>query len=375
MNYTSQKIQDILTSPSAVEGLDYIIPIYGEAETALWLFQAMGLEMDSCKQWVQELADQTIPQRATWSLPYWEDMLGLPQNSGLTEAERRDNVLLYRSMRAPLNPEKLSFLLEKASGVPVTIEERTAKNTFQAVFYGVPEIRRMGQAKNKLYEVRPAHLIYTLMAKEEIPFLNGEDWLLRLHGLLVQAAISNYPSYIRLDGQRRLNGEWVLDAVLAGSAFHRLTLQMAMRNKVLQAAGLAFQGRIGYSGYFTASQCAYNASIRLNSIIQGMSCPFIGFLGAVRTMADSGLCLTIPLPKGTPYAGNAALEGLLVTAAARTKERANPAKARLGLAIGREGKESRLTGRLVQDGMWRLNGGQVLNGSRKLNAFYKTEAL
>ena len=52
MKYTSKQIQNILTSKTAIDGLDYITPIYHEAETALWIMEAMGLQADLFVKWV-----------------------------------------------------------------------------------------------------------------------------------------------------------------------------------------------------------------------------------------------------------------------------------------------------------------------------------
>ncbi len=43
MKYTSKEIQQILTSKTAIEGLDYITPVYHQAKTALWLMELMLL--------------------------------------------------------------------------------------------------------------------------------------------------------------------------------------------------------------------------------------------------------------------------------------------------------------------------------------------
>ena len=41
MKYTSKEIQEILKSKTAIEGLDYITPVYHKAKTALWIMEAM----------------------------------------------------------------------------------------------------------------------------------------------------------------------------------------------------------------------------------------------------------------------------------------------------------------------------------------------
>ena len=83
MKYTSKEIQEILKSKTAIEGLDYITPVYHKAKTALWIMEAMGVQGDLFVKWVNEMVEQILPQTATWTLDYWEEEYGLPvQRSG-----------------------------------------------------------------------------------------------------------------------------------------------------------------------------------------------------------------------------------------------------------------------------------------------------
>ena len=93
MKYTSKQIQNILTSKTAIDGLDYITPIYHEAETALWIMEAMGLQADLFVKWVYEIAEQILPQTATWSLDYWEEEYGLPVHPNISMEQRRAKIL------------------------------------------------------------------------------------------------------------------------------------------------------------------------------------------------------------------------------------------------------------------------------------------
>lgn len=104
MKYTSKDIQKILTSKTAINGLDYITPIYQEAKTALWLMEAMGLEADLIIKWVEEIVQQILPQTADWALDYWEQEYNLPVHPDISLEERREKVLTAVRTRAPMNP-------------------------------------------------------------------------------------------------------------------------------------------------------------------------------------------------------------------------------------------------------------------------------
>lgn len=139
MKYTSDKIQGIVTSPSALEGLDYIQNTYHEATVALWILQANGLPMDEISGIAEELKLQVLPQTATWALNYWEEMLGLPTNISLPLEQRRKMVMLRKLTRAPLNPYKVQNMISAITGEPCIVEENTGKNTFSLLFKGIPK--------------------------------------------------------------------------------------------------------------------------------------------------------------------------------------------------------------------------------------------
>ena len=159
MKYTSELIEQILTSPSARRGLDYITPIYQKACTALWIMQSIGLQTDIIIKWIDEYKKQILPQTATWSIPYFEEEYGIPVNEKLTIEERRKAVILAILARAPMNPAKLSDMLSMSVNVKINIKENTGKNTFFAEcgeFIDSGQIKKM---KNILDKYKPAHLI------------------------------------------------------------------------------------------------------------------------------------------------------------------------------------------------------------------------
>lgn len=178
MKYTSDKIQSIVTSPSALEGLDYIQNIYHEATVALWILQANGLPMDEISGIAEELKLQVLPQTATWALNYWEEMLGLPTNISLPLEQRRKMVMLRKLTRAPLNPYKVQNMISAITGEPCIVEENTGKNTFSLLFKGIPKLDYIKHVRKTLDMAKPAHLIYSLTGKDETIVTNKNRFLL-----------------------------------------------------------------------------------------------------------------------------------------------------------------------------------------------------
>lgn len=170
MKYTSKDIQQILTSKTAIDGLDYITPVYHKAKTALCIMEAMGVQGDLFVKWVNETVEQILPQTATWALDYWEEEYGLPIHPNISIEQRRQKILLAVRTRAPMNPKRLeqilmfTFSLEK-----VSVLERTAKNTFCVELYGQILEEQWKNIYQTIEKYKPAHLILEAKSVLEIP--------------------------------------------------------------------------------------------------------------------------------------------------------------------------------------------------------------
>ena len=210
MKYTSKYIEEIITSPSAKKGLDYITPIYAEAYAALWLMEVIGLQTDLFVKWVQECQDQILPQTATWLLPLWEEEYGLPVNNDASLQTRRSNILAKVRNRAPMNPARLEEMLKLATKIDdIKIVENTAKNTFTVEMEEAPDKEMLKSMYGVLDEKKPAHLIYFVNSKTRAKFFNENN--ANLQCLKISAQTRNHAMEItRLDGQRLLDGSWLL---------------------------------------------------------------------------------------------------------------------------------------------------------------------
>lgn len=158
----TEKMDEILTSPAARRIVPQLSPIYGDAYVALWLFNAIGREIDNMELRTQELSLQALPQTTTWGIPYWEEDYGIPSNENLSVEERRREVLSRIRTRAPMNPQWIKTVLETLTGTSVQIVENISKNRFELIFGDVLGNSIKVRAKNKLEEIKPAHLIYLL---------------------------------------------------------------------------------------------------------------------------------------------------------------------------------------------------------------------
>ena len=177
MKYTSKDIQNILTSKTAINGLDYITPIYQEAKIALWIMEAMGLEVDLIVKWIEEIVQQILPQTADWALNYWEQEYDLPVHPDIPIEERREKVLTAVRTRAPMNPEKLEevleiiFKIEKAKQgqkvAAVSFKNEDTKNTFFSLTKIIENVKKLG-IRDGMIEKEVQELVNTqLQIKQE----------------------------------------------------------------------------------------------------------------------------------------------------------------------------------------------------------------
>ena len=173
MKYTSKEIQEILKSKTAIEGLDYITPVYHKAKTALWIMEAMGVQGDLFVKWVNETVEQILPQTATWALDYWEEEYGLPVHPNISMEQRRQKILLAVRTRAPMNPKRLEqILMFLYSLKKVSVLERTAKNTFAVQLYEQFLEQQWQVIFQTIEKYKPAHLLLEAKSILETPFHN-----------------------------------------------------------------------------------------------------------------------------------------------------------------------------------------------------------
>lgn len=161
--YTTELMNQILTSPLAQKIVQNLPPRYGDAYAALWLFQIIGLELDEMYQWAMGVRDQVVPQTATWSLPLWEQLYGIIPDQSWPDERRRQNILNKMHERFAMNPKRAENILSVFAGADVRIKERTGKNQFTVCINSTPYLADLSSIMQRLDEIKPAHLIYDIV--------------------------------------------------------------------------------------------------------------------------------------------------------------------------------------------------------------------
>lgn len=166
--YNTELMQEILKSEKAQEIAQMISPRYGEAYVALWILQAAGVIQDQMAEWCETLADQTRPETATWSMPYWEKQHNVIADSTWPIERRRQNLINKIRQRSAMNPERLASVIAVAANASCRIEENTGKNKFTVHLSGISVLENEEYVRSVISKAKPAHLIYELAITEII---------------------------------------------------------------------------------------------------------------------------------------------------------------------------------------------------------------
>lgn len=153
--------EGLVKSEKGKELLSYIPPFYDNDKYVMSMFEASGIEFDKVYAYIDQYYDQLFPQRATWSLFYWEQLFGLNVNVGESTNERRKRLLAHLGSGQPINIRRIEMILSTGADVDVDIEENIAPYTFRVLLENCTTGDYV-QLVRLLDEIKPAHLTYTV---------------------------------------------------------------------------------------------------------------------------------------------------------------------------------------------------------------------
>ena len=161
MNYKTELMRTILTSPKSQEIIDYVAPIYGNSYVGLWIFEAIGSVLGEVYDISLALRNETNPATADLLLDMWEEHYGIATDTTLTPEQRRARIIVKTQSRGPCNVVALETAISAAlGGVEVEIKENIAKNTFMVYIREV--VDSIEPAVAVIERMKPAHLIYQM---------------------------------------------------------------------------------------------------------------------------------------------------------------------------------------------------------------------
>ena len=184
--YTSELIQQILTSESSKKAVQRVTHKYDEAPIMLNLFNAIGLTMDKYIAACEDLQNQVLPQTATWSIPWWERAYGIAvSDDSITDedslADRRTAIIQKMKVRGALTPQYFAELISQAVfGAEIVIEENTGTRKFTVYLSGPQNDAIESAVRSAIDKYKPAHLCY------EIIYQNTTETQLYVGGIVTQ---------------------------------------------------------------------------------------------------------------------------------------------------------------------------------------------
>lgn len=154
----------IIESQAAKKMMESILSVYDNDEYMLYVFETIGKEIDELIKWVSDFENQPYPQFATFTLPFWEDSLGLEIDEKASVEVRRNRIITKLSTYFPITKFRLEQIASAVAGVPIIIEDFSGPYTFNVVLdgYGTVNFVELIQEVN---EVKPAHLSFTVTQK------------------------------------------------------------------------------------------------------------------------------------------------------------------------------------------------------------------
>lgn len=139
--------------------LSYLPALYQDGAVMRALLQAQGVELDSLRTALAAILEQLYARTATWGLDRWEQELGLPANTVLTQAERRDRIVSKLRGYGTATPEVVKAVAESYGNGDVEIIESFATYTVTVKFIadaGIPS--NIVDLHAAVRAVVPAHL-------------------------------------------------------------------------------------------------------------------------------------------------------------------------------------------------------------------------
>ena len=117
-------LENFPKSRSAKEMLSYVTRgWYDKSYIGKWLYEFMGMELDTASEYIKTFPEQLFPETATWGLRFHEDKYGLPVREDLPIEERRMRIFKKRDLRSPMTPSRMEEYLTNAAGIEVHVAD------------------------------------------------------------------------------------------------------------------------------------------------------------------------------------------------------------------------------------------------------------
>ena len=154
------------TNETALRMMERISPIYDRSYVGKWIFEIMGMEMGEARAYFEELRQQPFPERTTWAIEYWERRYAITPKPTDDLATRRQNIIMKRGVRLPMNPARMEQIIDSMTGGIATITENIDDYTFSVVIVGArPGMDMFGVIK-EIKKRKPSHQTFQVFVEQ-----------------------------------------------------------------------------------------------------------------------------------------------------------------------------------------------------------------
>ncbi|RIJ63596.1 putative phage tail protein [Rummeliibacillus sp. POC4] len=147
-----------ITTKTGKEMLESVTPIYNNDDYALSIFEANGKIMDEISVIIKQTIDQAFPQKASWSLNYWEEKLGIKNMANRMDKERIQQVLYELNKYFSISRYRMEMIVNNfVDKKNATVEEEGEEYAFRII---IPVDSKIGIGlRQAIEDVKPAHLL------------------------------------------------------------------------------------------------------------------------------------------------------------------------------------------------------------------------
>ena len=154
-------LDGIIRSPSAETFLRMVTKgFYDNSYTGLWMYEVIGREWDEMRKWAEGLKDEINPQTCTWSIGIWEWVYGIKTDKTLQLEYRRQRILAKILGTKPVNPEVIRRGVARITGCDVDITDFAGPYRFALKIHMQEDGDTLpyGLVREYIRIVKPSHL-------------------------------------------------------------------------------------------------------------------------------------------------------------------------------------------------------------------------
>lgn len=136
---------------------------YDKSYVGKWIFEVMGLELDTAIKRIEEAQSQSFPETAAWGMYFHELTYGIPIDRTKDIDDRRKAVVNRRdrTSRSSITPYRLENIIQTVFGLSASVSEQVEKYIFNVdLLIGADyPIYSVDILLGYIRKIKPSHLI------------------------------------------------------------------------------------------------------------------------------------------------------------------------------------------------------------------------